>query len=257
MCPRCSKCALSARVFVRFPLCAIATCPPTYDSTIGCALQFVLPPVVEWLPESWLPAWELVDAVPLAGALVLAALSFVLAFVVRFVVFRSLGRLASWTDSAADDRILRDLKPTPRTSLAQQLKNIALEMKRRSVVILISDLLTDVEDVLSGLEHLRFGGHGVIVFHTMDPYELTFPFDGAWKFNGLEGEGPLITQPERIRDEYMAALGTFLATLQDGCMKSMIEYVQVDTSRPLDEVLSKFLAGRGMALDRAVSGSRS
>ena len=103
------------------------------------------------------------------------------------------------------DRLLREIKPTPRTSIARQLHDIALMMKRRSFVILISDLFSDVDDILAGLDHLIHDGHNVVVLHTLDPHEIEFPFSGTMLFEGLEGEEPLTTQPERIRADYLAS----------------------------------------------------
>jgi uncharacterized protein (DUF58 family) len=147
------------------------------------------------------------------------------------------------------DRHLREIRPTPKTSIARQLHDIALMMKRRSFVILISDLLADVDDVLGGLDRLRFDGHNVAVFHTLDPYELEFPFTGTWQFNGLEEELPLTTQPERIRADYLANLNEFLEALRMGCMGSHVDYTVVDTSRPLDAVLREFLVQRESTLN--------
>ena len=142
------------------------------------------------------------------------------------------------------DRLLRDIKPTPRTSIAKQLHDAALMMKRRSVVVLISDLFSDVDDVLAGLDHLRFDGHNVVVLHTLDPYELEFPFQGAWCFEGLEEEEPLTTQAERIREDYLASFNEYMKTLRDGCVASHVDYATVDTSLPLDSVLSAFFFQR-------------
>ena len=142
------------------------------------------------------------------------------------------------------DRLLRDIQPVPRTSLVKQLHDIALLMKRRSFVILISDLLTNVDDLMAGLDHLRFDGHNVVVLQTLDPYELEFPFKGTWRFNGLEGELPLTTQPEKIRADYLAALKTYLDAVRAGCLGSHVDYTLVDTSRPLDAVLSEFIFKR-------------
>ncbi|MDB4383742.1 DUF58 domain-containing protein [Akkermansiaceae bacterium] len=142
------------------------------------------------------------------------------------------------------DRLLKDIKPTPKTSLAKQLHDIALMMKRRSVVVVISDLLSEVDDILGALEHLRFDGHNVIVMHTLDPYEIEFPFDGTWRFEGLEGEEPLTTQPQRIRDEYLASFGKYMESLKSGCVAAQIDYTVVDTSRPLDLLLSEFFNER-------------
>jgi uncharacterized protein (DUF58 family) len=138
------------------------------------------------------------------------------------------------------DRLLKGVKTTPKTSLAKQLHDIALMMNRRSVVVVISDLLCDIDDILAGLDHLRFEGHNVVVLHTLDPYELDFPFKGTWRFEGLENEEPLMTQPERIRDDYLASFNAFRESLKSGCTASQVDYTLVDTSRPLDAVLSEF-----------------
>ena len=142
------------------------------------------------------------------------------------------------------DQLLRDTRPMPKTTIAKQLHDIALMMKRRSFVVVISDFFSDVDDILAGLDHLRFDGHNVMVLHTLDPHELKFPFNGTWQFDGLEGEEPLITQPERIRDDYLENLNNYLDAFRDGCVASQIDYTTVDTSRPLDEVLSVFFHQR-------------
>jgi len=147
------------------------------------------------------------------------------------------------------DQLLRDIKPTPKTSIAKQLHDIALMMKRRSFVILISDLFSDVDDILAGLDHLRHDGHNVVVMHTLDPYEIKFPFKGTWQFDGLEGEEPLTTQPERIRDNYLASFGEYLEALKAGCVASHIDYTTVETSRPLDGLLSEFFHLRQSTLN--------
>jgi MscS family membrane protein len=69
-----------------------------------------LPTVADWLPESWIPFWEVVSQIPLVGASIVAVTFFVLAFVLRLIVFRSLDRLAGLTTSALDDRVLEDLR---------------------------------------------------------------------------------------------------------------------------------------------------
>ena len=155
------------------------------------------------------------------------------------------------------DKLLRDIKPTPRTNIAKQLHDIALMMKRRSMVLLISDLFSDVDDILAGLDHLRFDGHNVVVLHTLDPYELEFPFDGTWRFEGLEGEEPLTTQPQRIRDDYVASFGEYMELLRAGCVAAHIDYTTVDTSRPLDTVLSEFFHQRESMLNGGSAAART
>ena len=151
------------------------------------------------------------------------------------------------------DQLLRDIKPVPRSSIANQLHGIALMMKRRSFVVVISDLLSNVDDILAGLDHLRFDGHNVVVLHTLDPYELEFPFKGAWCFEGLEEEEPLTTQADRIREDYLNNFNAYLDALRSGCTASQVDYTTVDTSRPLDQVLNEFFFKRQATLNGAWS----
>ena len=153
------------------------------------------------------------------------------------------------------ERILREIQPLPKTSLAKQLHEVALMIKRRSFVIVISDLLSDVENILSGLEHLRFDGHNVVVFHTLDPYELEFPFQGAWCFEGLELEDSLTTQADRIRKDYLERFQKYLDAIKRGCLGSQVDYTTVDTSRPLDEVLNEFFHRRQSTLGGHSAGA--
>jgi len=155
------------------------------------------------------------------------------------------------------EKILKEITPTPKTSIAKQLNDIALQIKRRSFVILISDLFSDVGDIMRGLQRLRYGGHNVIVFHTLDPHELKFPFKGTWQFDGLEGEEELITQPERIREDYLTNLNAYLEPLQAGCIGSGVDYTLGETSRPLDSLLSEFLETRSLNMMGPSVGARS
>ena len=147
------------------------------------------------------------------------------------------------------DRLLRNVKPTSRTSIAKQLHDIALMIKRRSLVVLVSDLFSDVDDILAGLDHLRFNGHDVVVLHTLDPHELEFPFKGAWCFEGLEEEVPLTTQADRIQGEYLTNFNKYMESLRDGCVASQIDYTTVNTALPLDDVLSQLIVKRQAVLN--------
>jgi hypothetical protein len=116
--------------------------------------------------------------------------------------------------------------------------------------------LSDADDVISGLQRLRFSGHNVVVFHTLDEYELKFPFKGTYQFNALESSDELITQPEKIRKEYMENLNKYLESLKDGCIRSGVDYTLVDTSTPLDLLLSEYLENRSMNMMGPSVGAR-
>jgi uncharacterized protein (DUF58 family) len=132
----------------------------------------------------------------------------------------------------------------PRTDVAALLHEFGRRMPRRGFVILFSDLLDNVDAFLGGLDHLRYRGHNVIVFHVMDPYELNFPFDGTYKFKGLEGEEDIVTQPKRVRAAYMEELGKFLTKVKTSCQRKDVDYTLIDTSKPVAEALSAYLIGR-------------
>lgn len=136
---------------------------------------------------------------------------------------------------------LESVEPVPRTDIAGLLHRLAGRLPRRGFVLLFSDLLDTVDEFLRGLCHLRFRGHNVVVFHILDPDELEFPFRGVHKFKGLENEGELVTQPGRIRAVYLRELNAFTDRIRKACRRSRIDYVMVNTARPVEAVLSEFL----------------
>jgi len=154
------------------------------------------------------------------------------------------------------DKLLREVKPVPRTTIAERLHDIALMMKRKSFVVVISDFFSEVDDIAAGLDHLRFDGHNVVALHTLDPYELTFPFKGTWQFDGLELEEPVTTQAERVKQNYLNNFNAYLEQFKAACVGSGVDYSLVDTSRPLDAVLSEFFHQRETLLAGASVGGR-
>ena len=141
-------------------------------------------------------------------------------------------------------RLLTEFVPVEKTNIAGALHEMAMKVTRRGLFILISDFFDDVDEILQGIQHLRFGGSEVIVFHVMDPYELEFPFTGSVEFWGLEQTARILTQPAEIRRSYLHELNGFIDRLRDGCKRAGCNYVQVDTSQPWAEVLSGYLATR-------------
>ena len=142
------------------------------------------------------------------------------------------------------DRMLRIAEPVPKTAIAKQLHDIAMILKRRSFVVLISDLFADVDDVMAGLDHLKFDGHNVVVIQPLDVYEMEFPFKGTWRFEGLEGEEPLTSEAERLKESYLTGLNKFLDELNTRCMGSNIDYTLTNTKRPLDALLREIILKR-------------
>jgi hypothetical protein len=124
------------------------------------------------------------------------------------------------------------------------LHELAGRTGRRGIVFLISDLLDDPEPILTGVQHLRYQKHEVIVLHVMDSAELDFPFRHPTEFRGLEMLGRLPTDPLSVRDGYLAALGTHLAAIEDGLRLQETDYVRVRTDDDLGQLLAAYLRKR-------------
>ena len=144
-------------------------------------------------------------------------------------------------------RQLEKVDPQPKTNVGAILDEFANRMSRRGFVILFSDLFDATEDFIEGINHLRFRGHNVIVFHLLDPHEITFPLKGMWKFVGLEGEGELVTQPTRVRHNYLQELQAFINKYKVACGKAGADYVLVNTADPIEHVLTGYLLQRSFA----------
>jgi hypothetical protein len=145
---------------------------------------------------------------------------------------------------------LVDFKPEHSTSIAPVLHQIAQTSRRRGIVILISDCFDDEQAILDGIQHLRFGGHEVILFQVLDQNELEFPFKGNVEFIGYENTGRQVTRPNEIRKSYIEALTQFLDTIRIGCERNKVHYVQVTTQHPLHETLTGYLAFRQRTTSR-------
>jgi uncharacterized protein (DUF58 family) len=140
--------------------------------------------------------------------------------------------------------MLARFNPTGQTAIGQVLHDLAGQIRRKGIVILISDLFDDEQKILDGIQHLRFGGNEVIVFHTMDPYELEFPFEGLVEFEGLEQIPKVLARPNEVRKTYMREVEAFQRRLREGCERQNTHYVPINTAHPLHEVIAGYLAFR-------------
>jgi uncharacterized protein (DUF58 family) len=139
---------------------------------------------------------------------------------------------------------LAAFEPKEQTNIAAALHEMARQIRRKGLVIVISDFFDDEAKVLEGIQHLRFGGNEVVVFHLMDPYELEFPFTGQVEFDGLEGIAKIQTRPSEIRKSYLREVETFRQRLREGCERNNCHYTLVNTAQSLHEVLTAYLAFR-------------
>jgi len=145
-------------------------------------------------------------------------------------------------------RAMHVSKPQEKTDLEKILRRVAESTPNKGLIVIVSDLLADREPFFRGLEMLKHRRHDVLVFHVMDDDELSFPFAGTTRFEGMEELPNLLCDPRALRDGYLEALDEYLTDVRRGCSRRGIDYTLVRTGDYLDAVLSKFLNFRLAAL---------
>jgi uncharacterized protein (DUF58 family) len=140
--------------------------------------------------------------------------------------------------------VIDRLVPGRGTALAAQLHSTAELLSRRGIIVLISDLYDEPDALLRGLEHLRFQGNDVIVFHLMDRQEIDFEFNQPVVFEDSETEEQMHVLPDVVREEYLRAVGSHIEAIREGATRNRIDYELLKTSEPLDSALFSYLARR-------------
>lgn len=141
-------------------------------------------------------------------------------------------------------RQLEAIQPGGETDIAAILHRLANRFKRRCLIVLISDLYDEPDEVIRGLHHFRHRRHEVIVFHVFDKAELELPFKDTIAFHDLETDERIQIDPAYIRDAYLEQIREFTETYRRQCAESQIDYIMTDTSVPYDFMLSRYLAKR-------------
>ncbi|HJU64095.1 MAG TPA: DUF58 domain-containing protein [Gemmatimonadaceae bacterium] len=129
-------------------------------------------------------------------------------------------------------------------TLARPLLKIAENFRRRSILLVISDLYEEPRSVLQALDYLRNKGSDIIVMQVLDPAELEFPFDEAASFQDMETGSSLPVIPEYLRDQYRALVNEHVRLLSSLLGENGIDYALCDTSKPLDHALFSYLSNR-------------
>lgn len=141
---------------------------------------------------------------------------------------------------------LEAVRPGRRTDIAETLHRLANRFKRRCLIVLISDLYDEPEEVIRALHHFRHRRHEVILFHVLDKAEIEFPFRNVIAFTDLETDQRIQVDPAYARDAYLEQIEAFIEDYRRACAEARIDYVITDTSVPYDFMLSRYLAKRNM-----------
>jgi len=135
--------------------------------------------------------------------------------------------------------------PGGESQLSLVFREIAPKLKRRGLVVVISDCFCDVNELLKSLAYFRHAKHEVIVFQIWHPDELDFPFKQWSRFECLERDGShQMIDPAHLREAYLDNLRSFREQLSQGCSRRRIDLVPIATDQPYAEALAFYLARR-------------
>ncbi|MFO0793092.1 MAG: DUF58 domain-containing protein [Candidatus Brocadiaceae bacterium] len=142
---------------------------------------------------------------------------------------------------------LTTLKTGGKSNISGILNEFVEKIGRRSLVIIISDFLDDIKKIIHQLKYFQVKKNEIILFHILDPYELTFPFETTTYFESMEDDRRILAEPKSIKDRYLAELNRYLEQFKQSCLENRIDYWLINTTTPLDQTLIKFLARRESA----------
>ncbi len=142
-------------------------------------------------------------------------------------------------------RALEGATPGGETALAPLWHQTAEQLKRRSLVVILSDCFGDTGQLLRALQHLRHRRHEVLLFHILAPEEMEFPFKKWTQFRNLEVSGhKLLVDPQRLRKEYRLNFERFCKELRDAAGKARVDYHLMRTDEPVERALGVYLSRR-------------
>jgi uncharacterized protein (DUF58 family) len=139
---------------------------------------------------------------------------------------------------------LEKTTPSGQTNLAANLHELAESLKRRALIVLISDLFDEPDKVVEALKHFRHKRSEVIVIQTLDPAEIDFPFDDITRIEDLETAREVVSDPQAFRKAYLEELAKFLEVVRGGCRSAGIDYTIARTDEAFDRFLGNYLTRR-------------
>ncbi|MCK4858777.1 MAG: DUF58 domain-containing protein [candidate division Zixibacteria bacterium] len=143
--------------------------------------------------------------------------------------------------------LLREMdkyQASAQTNIADTLHQMAERIRRRGLIILISDLLDDPTEIMAGLKHFRHNKHELIIFHVLDPRERDFSFPLEAIFKDMETGEQINTLPWQIKGDYQEVVAEVIDRFSRECRMSRIDYVPIDTAMPYDYALFAYLNKR-------------
>jgi uncharacterized protein (DUF58 family) len=140
--------------------------------------------------------------------------------------------------------LLEEVKPRGQTRLVSVLHELAETVRQRALVVIISDLFVEPEELRGCFQHLRFRKHDVVTFHLLDPQEMSFDFRRPMRFLDMEGGPAVFAEPSEIADRYRRAVDRYLGALRGVVLEASVDHHEVRIDSNYEEVLRRFLVGR-------------
>jgi len=139
---------------------------------------------------------------------------------------------------------LQHLRASNKTGAGKSLHQIADRIRRRGLVIVVSDLLDNPDEIIAALKHFRHKKNEVIVMQVLDPLERSFAFGEDAMFKDMETAEQMMTQPWQIQKAYRSAMADFLERYKKECRENYVDYVLLDTQTTFDTALVEYLSKR-------------
>ncbi|MCJ7554921.1 MAG: DUF58 domain-containing protein [Ignavibacteriaceae bacterium] len=141
-------------------------------------------------------------------------------------------------------KLLSAVSAADKTNTSSSLGEIAEKIKRRGLVIIISDFFDDVDTVIKSLKKFSYKKNEVIVFQILDPLERSFAFGRDAIFKDMETLEEMTTQPYQIQKAYKEAMEEFTNRIKRECLNSNFDYNLIDTATPFDTALYTYIQKR-------------
>jgi uncharacterized protein (DUF58 family) len=142
-------------------------------------------------------------------------------------------------------RALEETEPGGETALAPLWHQLAVRLKQRGLIVLLTDCFEQVAPLLRAFQHFRHRRHEVLLFHILAPEEMELPFKKWTQFRNLEVPGHrLLVDPQRLRRQYQENFQRFCKELRDAAGRAAVDYHLMRTDEPVDRALGIYLTRR-------------
>jgi len=141
--------------------------------------------------------------------------------------------------------LLEKMQPGGETTMAPIWHELAGQITRRGMIIILSDCFDQMTPLVRALRHFRFRRHEVILFHILAPEELDFPFKKWTQFRDLEvRDNKLLVDPQSLRKEYLKNFNAFCKELREHAGRMQIDYHMMRTDEPVERALGIYMTKR-------------